>query len=238
MRDHRGMTDCSASASIAADDDLCVARVPVFAPLPRDSQLEVAGFATARRLRAGEVLYREGDEIAQLFVVHTGTAKLTHARADGEQLIRTVGPGEVVGEHAFLTGARPDHTVTATVDAQVCVFDHRDLGRIIAHHPRVAVEMLRAVSSRLRHAERRITALAGADGASRVAEYLLGLPFVREGGTATVTLPMTKREIASYLGMAPESLSRALRRLERDGAIEVDGPRIRLVEPGRLAERG
>ncbi|NLT25856.1 MAG: Crp/Fnr family transcriptional regulator [Microbacteriaceae bacterium] len=218
-----------------ADDELCVARVPVFATLPRASQFEVAAYAASRRLRAGDALYREGDAIAQLFVVHTGTAKLTHARADGERLIRTVGPGEVVGEHSFLTGARPDHTVTALADAQVCVFDHRDLGRIIAAHPRVAVEMLRAVSGRLQRAERRIAVLAGSDAATRLADYLLGSPFERDEGVAVVTLPLTKREIASYLGMTPESLSRALRRLERAGAIEVDGPRIRIVDAARLA---
>lgn len=217
-----------------SQDDLCVARVPVFAKLPRATQLEIAGYARPRKLRAGEALYRQGDAIAQLFVVHTGTSKLTQSRADGEWLVRTVGPGEVVGEHAFLTGARPDDTVTALEDSQMCVFDHRDLGRIISAHPQVAIEMLRAVSTRLQRAERRITALAGTDAVTRLSDYLLGSPFARDGETAVVTLPLTKREVASYLGMTPESFSRALARLTKSGAIEVDGPRIRLLDPAKL----
>lgn len=218
-----------------AEPDLCVARVPVFRSLARADQEEVAGFATPRSVRPGTALYREGDAIAQLFVIHTGTARLTRARVDGEQLIRTVGPGDVVGEHAFLTGSRPDHTVTALQDVQVCVFDHRDLGRMMQSHPQIAVEMLREVSGRLQASERRITALAGTTAVARLGEYLLDLPFVREGDVPVVTLPMTKRDVASYLGMTPESLSRSLAKLERAGAIAVDGPRIRLLDASQLS---
>lgn len=225
-----------------ADDELCVARVPVFATLPRASQFEVAAYAASRRLRAGDALYREGDAIAQLFVVHTGTAKLTHARADGERLIRTVGPGEVVGEHSFLTGARPDHTVTTLEPASLCVFKHADLARLVAAHPTIAVRMLQALSRRLTDTETRLAAATSTDVSARLAGYLLGLPGTHVDGSVEVTLPLAKKDIASLLDTTPESLSRALRRLGDSGMIDQRrGRRIGLSDVdglSRLADEG
>ncbi|MGA4668760.1 Crp/Fnr family transcriptional regulator [Propionibacteriaceae bacterium Y1923] len=220
------------------DADTCVTLVPIFATLDAEAQLEVAGFARPRRIRKGATLYRQGEHVAQLFVVHQGEAKLTHLRADGhEQVLRTVGPGEVVGEHAFLTGARPDHTVVALEPVTACVFDHRDLGRLTATHPRIAVELLRALSQRLVDAEQRLTTLAGTDVPARLADYLLSLPGRPAEGGIAVVLPMTKREVASYLGTTPESFSRALARLEKDGAIRVSGSEILLTDPDALDAR-
>lgn len=208
-----------------------MARVPIFARLSADAQLEVAGFARPRSLARGEVLHHQGDAVAHLFVVHEGTAKLTHARADGqERLLRTVGPGGVVGEDAFLTGARPDHTVTAVEPLRVCVFDHRDVARLIAQHPAIALAMLQDLSRRLGDAERHVAVLSWTDVPARLADYLLALPARRRAGQYVVELPMAKREVASYLGTTPESLSRALRRMSGAGTVAVDGRDVTLID--------
>lgn len=216
--------------------DSCVTRVPIFATLDDGAQLEVARFATPRRLAKGEVLYRQGESVAQLFVMHTGSAKLIHLRADGqEQVVRTVGPGGVVGEHAFLTGSRPDHTVVALEALEACVFDHRDLARLTATHPEIAVQLLRRMSHLLAETEERLRAVSATDVTARLADYLVNLP-TTVPGQFVVVLPMAKRDVASYLGTTPESLSRAFARLEADHLVEVDGRRIRLLDVSALDE--
>ena len=215
--------------------DSCVTLVPIFKTLDEGALLEVASFATPRRLARGEVLYRQGESVAQLFVMHTGSAKLTHLRADGqEQVVRTVGPGGVVGEHAFLTGARPDHTVVALEALEACVFDHRDLGRLTVTHPEIAVALLRRMSQLLAETEERLRAVSATDVAARLADYLMNLPNTGTG-QFVVVLPMAKRDVASYLGTTPESLSRAFARLEADQLVTVEGRRIRLLDVAALA---
>ena len=215
--------------------DTCVTLVPIFANLDAQAQLEVAGFARPRRIRKGATLYRQGEHVAQLFVVHQGEAKLTHLRADGhEQVLRTVGPGEVVGEHAFLTGARPDHTVVALEPVTACVFDHRDLGRLTVTHPEIAVALLRRMSQLLAETEERLRAVSATDVTARLADYLMNLPNTGTG-QFVVVLPMAKRDVASYLGTTPESLSRAFARLEADQLVTVEGRRIRLLDVAALA---
>ena len=207
--------------------ETCVTRVPIFTNLDADAQAEVATFATPRTVAKGQSLYHQGDRIARLFIVHEGSAKLSRTTVDGhEQVVRTIGPGDVVGEHSFLTGSRPDHGVEALEPMTACVFDHADLGALTARHPRIAVEMLRVLSQRLVDAEQRVTELASTDVTTRLANYLIDLAPTVTDAQVSVTLPLTKHETASYLGTTPESFSRSLRKLEQSGLIEMAGRTI------------
>lgn len=211
----------------------CVAQVPIFARLRPEQQDAVASYARPTVLAAGEHVFDAGERVAQLFVVHVGRVKVVRVSASGrEHLGRVAGPGDVVGEQGFLTGERPAYRVEAVEDSRLCTFEHADLARLVAAHPGIAVEMLRSVTTRLEDAERRL-ALAGADVPARVADYLLGLP----GDGEVVRWPMPKKDVAAYLATTPESLSRALARLEASGLIDGDGDAVRLVDVDGLEER-
>lgn len=203
----------------------CVRRVPIFATLTPAQQDVVRGFARPVRLAPGEQLYGPGDAVGRLFVVHSGRVKVLRVAANGtEQLVRMAGPGDVVGEHAFLTGDRPDHRVVALGDVTMCVFDHRDLAALLAGHPTIVMQMLRVVTRRLDTLEGRLAAMSASDVTGRLADYLLDLPIAADSlaagdGRTRVRLPMPKKDLASFLGTTPESLSRALRRLHAQGAI-------------------
>lgn len=212
----------------------CVGLVPIFTRLDAAQQADVGRLARPVSLAAGALLHGAGDRMGQLFVVHTGRLKLVRPTPGGhDRLIRVAGPGDVVGEHEFLTGERPDHYVQAIEDARLCVFDHAALGRLVATHPPIAVAMLRSLSERLTDAERRV-ARASVDVPARLAGYLLDLPADTLKGQARVTLPLPKKDIASYLGTTAESLSRALGRLQADGLVTVDGRRVSLLNPDAL----
>lgn len=214
----------------------CVRRVPIFARLSPDQQDAVGAFARPVILAPGEVLHRAHEPVGQLFVVHTGSVKLVHTAPSGRtQLVRVAGPGEAVGEQAFLTGERPEHHVEAAEQTRLCVFDHSDLAQLVATYPGISVGMLRALSERLTDAERRL-ALSSLDVPARVAGYLLELPAEGGHGTYRVRLPMPKKDIASWLATTPESFSRALSRLERQGIITVESSLITLLDAGSLED--
>ena len=217
--------------------DTCVSRVPIFGALGEQEQDAVAGFAVPTRVDKGEVIYRAGQPVSQLMVVHRGRIRIARYGADGhEQLIRVLGPGDFVGEAAFLTGDRPDHWATAMAPSQLCVFRHQDLSALVAQHPSIGLGILGTISRRLSEAEGRITALASDDVDVRLADYLLDLPAQRVDGRLRLRLPLAKKDIASLLGTTPETLSRMLSRLAADGLVALPGPReVDLLDPDGLA---
>ncbi|MFN8183556.1 MAG: Crp/Fnr family transcriptional regulator [Candidatus Nanopelagicales bacterium] len=214
--------------------DLCVSRVPIFTELARSDQEAVARLARPVTFTAGELV---SDEVSapQLLVVHEGRLKAARASVDGsEQLLRVIGPGDFIGEAGVLSGMTSNTRVTALDRTVACAFTHEALKGLLASHPRVMLRMLATMSRRLEQAEDRLAALATTDVTARLAGYLLGLPAVHRDGTATVTLPMAKKDVASLLGTTPESLSRGLTRLARGGLVDVDGGRVTLLDPGGL----
>lgn len=220
-------------------DDLCVARVPLFQGLTHTQQVEVAGFARAVRLDAVEQVYAACSDMSQLMVVHTGKVKISRTSLTGqEQVIRILGPGDFIGESAFLTGVRPGHSAEALVDTQLCVFRHADLSRLVEKHPNIGLRMLQGVSKRLDDTEARLASVISGNVSSRLADYLLSLP-AKQGprGTVEVSLPLAKKDIASLMSTTPESLSRQLRKLTDSGVISQQDPgRITITDVTALSE--
>ncbi len=213
------------SLPVVQSHDTCVARVPLFARLDHDAQHAVGSFAHSVRVRRGELLHGAGSDLAQLFIVHTGQLKVVRVTAGGlERLIRVAAPGDVVGEHAFLTGERQDTYVEALQDSSVCMFQHRDLSRLMATHPGIGLQLLRTLTMRLDEAERGLSRQTVGIPA-RLADYLLELPMQTDSRGAVVAWPISKRDVASYLGTTPESLSRALATLENRGLVEAGSRR-------------
>lgn len=205
---------------MAPQEDLCVARVPLFQGLSHEEQVEVARVARPTRVDRGDQVYAAGADVSQLMVVHTGRLKISRISTDGyEQIVRILGPGDFAGETAFVSGARPDHFATALEAGSMCVFRHADLDRLVREHPSVGLRMLQGVSRRLEETEARLAAVISGDVSSRLADYLMSLPARHTAEGPTVTLPLPKKDIASLLDTTPESLSRQLRRLGDTGVI-------------------
>ena len=213
--------------------------VPVFAGLSAEEQLEVGRFARPVHVEAGDVVARAGERSPRLFVVHTGRLKVRRTSADGhESIVRVAGPGEAVGEESFLTGAPPDADTVALEASRLCAFDHADLAALLQRMPGIGVGMLRALAEKLTSAERMVAALTSSDVETRVAAYLLDLPATWDGGHARVRLPMPKHQVAAYLGTTPETLSRRLAALERDGLVELGpGRDVVILDPAGLSLR-
>lgn len=214
----------------------CVARVPIFASLSLEEQRGVARLARPTTVAKDDQLYRPGEDVAVLLVVHTGRIKISRLRSEGhEQIVRVLGPGDFIGESAFLDGTRPDHFAVALEPGRLCVLSHPDLGRLVGDHPGIGLAMLRTLSRRLEETEARLAAVISGDVTSRLADYLMSLPVHRVDGVPEVELPMAKKDVASMLDTTPESLSRQLRRLSDSGVIEQRrGRRIRLTDLARL----
>ncbi len=213
----------------------CVARVPIFAGLTPEQQDEVAAFARPIRVARGQIVYAAGSDLRRLLVVNHGRIVMRHLTAEGrEQVVRVLEEGDVVGEASFVTGAMPDHEAVATAESELCTFDHADLAELVRLHPEIGVRMLQVVTGRLIRAEAMLAAFATSQVEARLAAWLLDQPRVDDAGRLVVVLPMAKKDVASLLGTTPETLSRRLADLAREGVVRLAGRRggVLLDVPG------
>lgn len=217
----------------------CIARVPIFTDLSPEQQDQVAAFARPVHVSRGEIVYMAGSDLRRLLVVHRGRIAMRHLTPDGhERVVRVLGEGDVLGEAAFVIGAQPDHEAVATADSELCTLDHADMVELVRRHPQIAVRMLQSVTERLVRAERMLAAFASTEVETRLIAWLLEQPVVDDNGRRMVVLPMAKKDIASFLGTTPETLSRRLAGLARDGLIGLAGQRrIVLLDTPALEAR-
>jgi CRP-like cAMP-binding protein len=217
----------------------CVALVPLFAGLTPEQQADVATLARPVSVEPGETFVRAGARQAPLFVVHAGMVKLSRTTADGRSTtLQVLGPGEVGGETWLLTGERPENDVVALEPARMCVFEPAALDTIVRDFPSVGVALLRSLAVRLHSAERMLTARTLVDVGARLAAYLLDCPTTwGAGGVATAHPPMAKKDIATFLGTSPETVSRRLKAFERESLVRVRGMDVEILDPVGLELR-
>lgn len=120
--------------------------VPLFEGM-RDRSLEiVADLARPRRIPAGTVITREGEAGDEFLVLTRGTAEVTK---DGAA-IRSLGPGDFLGEISLIDGGPRTATVRATTEVEALVLDRQGFGRLMADFPVVRLDLVTALTVRLR----------------------------------------------------------------------------------------
>lgn len=215
-----------------------ISRVPIFSALAPDQVAQLATRVRPRHYAAGEQLYGAGERNPSLYVIHTGRVKVTRLSESGrEQVVRVLGPGDFLGEASVLTGEPMDHFAVTVEAGEICSLHPRDLRDHLLSTPSVAVTMLATLSRRLGSTEEQLRAVTGDSAGRRVADYLLRL--TADAGRSTVRLPVAKKDVASQLGITPETLSRKLTQLEDAGLVRLDGSSIQVLDEAalRAAER-
>jgi len=191
----------------------------------------------SRKLRRGEMLFAAGDESTACATLLRGALKISTVDEEGtERILALVHPAGFVGE---LFAPLAHHDVIALTDSELCVFPRSDIGRAVEHNPKLAQALLRRTQEDLLQS-RELLALHGRRSASgKVAGLLMGLAEAASQSSChpaqQFELPLTRGEIAGMLGLTIETVSRAITRFEREGAIRRKGARgIELLDPARL----
>lgn len=215
---------------------LAMGQHPMFAALSSDQRQRLLHAGRVEQLEAEQVLYSRGDASSRFFLVLEGQINLSlHSREGVEKIIDIQGPGQVFAEAvAFM--ARPVYQMTATAAtaARVLGIPNQDYVEILLGNPGACREVLQHLSSRLHVRIREIEGITLESATSRVARLLDGRMPPGATSRARIRLAETRQELASYLAMKPETLSRALRVLADDGAVAVQGRTIDVVSRARL----
>jgi len=206
-----------------------LAGLPLFAGLSKEQYAELARIAVRRACRKGEEIFSEGDEGTGFYMVLAGRVKISKVSMEGkEQILHMVGPGEPFGEVPVFTGQGFPADASAAAQSTVLFFPRVAFVGLIRKDPALALNMLAQLSRRLRQFAALVEDLSLKEVPGRLAKYLLYLS--DHDGHGAVELDISKGQLASLLGTIPETLSRILSKLDREGLIRSKGKQIRIID--------
>jgi len=211
-------------------------RVPLFAGLTPEQYDELAMIITMQDYGKGQEIFAEGDPGTGFYVVMDGLVKIYKLSPEGkEQILHLFGSGEPFAEAAVFTGSTFPAYAMALSKSRTIFIPRRAFMELLGQNPALAMNMLAALSLRLKKFARLIEDLSLKEVPSRVAAHLLYLSS-RQDDRDTVRLKVGKAQLASLLGTIPETLSRILGKMSKQGLIRSEGAQITILDRDGLAD--
>ena len=185
-----------------------------------------------RRAPKGSYVVYADDPGPSLMFLAEGEVKITLVSRDGKEIVlANLESGDFFGEIALLTGEDRSANVVAMTDCVLYVLSNEDFRQHILENAGLSLAMMKELATRLRGATSKIGDLALFDVYRRVARTLKSIAKeATVGGEAILEIDKrpTHQELAAMVGTSREMVTRALKGLEEDGCIVVDGKRIEI----------
>ena len=205
-----------------------LAELPLFSSLGRVPREAIAHASELQKASRGEILIRE-EEIATrgFFVILEGSARVAITGPEGrEAVLAFLEEGDFFGEMSLLDGDPRSATVRASTDVRLLLLRRQVFLDLLSRYPEIALALLTELSSRLRNANRKISALALSPVYARVSGALLQLAELRGfriKGQVVIHDRPTQQEIAEMANTTRETVSRVLSQMQKEGLVEMDG---------------
>lgn len=187
----------------------------------------------------GDVLFREGDVGEAVYLLSSGTVKLSKVDLGGhEKTLALMRAPDFFGEMALLGEGRRTAAASAVGAVEAYLLFADDFRRLLEEHPSLAFNVTRTLSRRLHVMAVESQILSYQDAQGRVAYVLLGLADsgVADRSGAVPIVRLTHQELANLAGTSRETVTRALRALEDEGVVATRPKEILLVDANGLEE--
>lgn len=216
-------------------------QAPLFSGLDDEAAEALETSMASSSLRRGEILFSEGDDGNQLYVVTEGKIKLGRTSPDGrENLLAILGPGQMFGELSFFDPGPRSATATAVTDVELKSLGHEALSPVLKAHPDVAHALLNQLAGRLRRTNEVVGDLVFSDVPGRVAKALLDLAsrFGRRADDGIhVNHDLTQEELAQLVGASRETVNKALADFASRGWLRLEPRSVVILDLERLQRR-
>jgi CRP/FNR family transcriptional regulator, dissimilatory nitrate respiration regulator len=218
-----------------------ISDAPLFNGLPEEQLNELRQISVDRFYDKGRTIFLDGDPCDGFYIIAAGSVKVYKLSFDGkEHILHIYGPGNPFGEVPVFAGKKFPANAQTLAKSHLLFFPRTAFIDLISQNPSLALNMLAVLSMRLRQFTVQIENLSLKEVPGRLASYLLYLA-KEQGRVDTVALTISKGQLASLLGTIPETLSRILAKMNKQGLIETTGRDLKLLNIGGLedlAEQG
>jgi len=211
-----------------------LALTPLFGGLSSCLIAELATIVSDQTVERGETIFAEGDPGLGFYIVVSGKVKIFKLSADGkEQILHIFEHREPFAEAAIFAGAPYPAYAMAMTRVKLFFFPRSAFMDLIRTKPDLAMNMMAALSRRLKKFASMIEALSLKEVPGRLAAHLL---LLSEQQGRNVELDIAKNHLASLLGTIPETLSRIFAKMVKNGFIESNGKQIKIIDLAALED--
>lgn len=209
----------------------CISQVPIFNHLEEKQMQEIMEKIQSISYQKGDIIYNAGDQSDSLYIVNKGRIRIYRLAETGKELlVRLLNPGDFTGELALFNENLHESYAEAMAESQVCMIKRSDLQELLLKYPSIALKILEEFSNRLEQAEKQTARFVTEKVETRLALFLAEC---LESGSSSneFNLPMSRKDLASFLGTTPETVSRKLSFLEEAGYIkQKSGRKIEILD--------
>ncbi len=191
------------------------------------------------KFKKGEILYAASEEFSGLYAVKSGSFKSAVSSSDGDaQIVGFHMPGELIGFDGY--DAQHTSSVVALENSMVCKVPGSHLDFLCSNIKSVSKHIHSMIANDVRAHNSVLMLIAQKSAEDRVICFLKNISDRnKKRGFSSVdfTLSMPRGDIANYLGMAPETISRLLAQLQDDKIVEFDRRNVHIIDYNELTRR-
>lgn len=183
----------------------------------------------------GGIIFAEQHPAADFFFLDQGIVELVSSNADGkEKIVEIMQRDDLFAEAVPFMGGRYPVTARCSGPTRILRIPFAPVLQVLDQDPLLMRRILAQLSMRLHFLVKELRQRSVQSADARVAGYLLELAQTASGGDGRIQLPNKKVAIAGRLGLAPETLSRVLRRFREEKLISVEGRSLRILDMASL----
>lgn len=213
--------------------------IPYFAGLSETDLVAVAQHMFEQSVERGDMILMEDDPPEAVYFVVSGAVKVFKTSIEGkEQILCLLRGGESFNDVPVLDGAPNVASAVAMTPVMLYGMTKSDVEELLRENSRVAMNVIRVLSKRVRHFVSMVEDLSFRDVTSRVAKLLLEYATDHGSPEEPARPRLTQQEMAAMVGTAREVVGRSLRVLEEEGAIRMDRHRIVVTNRKALQQMG
>jgi len=214
-------------------DPTLLSRTPFFAGLDAAAVETVAGLCVRRELKRNDVLFREGEDATELFVVERGRVAIANRSEDGrESLVALMEAGDLFGEMGLFDGVR-SADARALETSTVVAVPYTPLREALDHQPSALWSVVELLARRIRAVDEALADTVFLDVPGRTAKRLLELA----GEGDQFQLPVTQEELAAMVGASRERVNKAISQFVRLGWLDQQDRVYRIRNREQLTRR-
>lgn len=220
-------------------------KVYIFSGLDDDELDTLSAIVKQKTFNKGDIIFFDTEPYLGFYITVTGLVKIYKISRDGkEHILHLIPPFNTFAEvplfenfnEMFEESFRyPANSMALEDDTRVLLIPARQFRELLENNSKICIKMVSGFAKRLRHLNHHIEELTLKDVTRRVAGYIL-TEQKKSQNSETISLNISKNDLAAYLGTIPETLSRTLKKLQDEDMTTVDGKVIKICDMDRLKD--